>query len=263
MPPTPAPRVNLQSQFGLDDRVMVVTGASSGIGRAMARFLATAGASVVLVARREAELQQAAEQIDGDDGGASVVAADLTDLTSLPDTARRCEQAFGRVDGVVNAAGVVLRQPADEITVEGWNRTLDLNLAAPFFFSREFVGGMKQRHYGRIINIASLQSARAFVNGLAYGASKGGVCQLTRAMAEAWSKHGITCNAIAPGFFPTRLTAAIFDDPQRAAAEAAQTAIGRNGELADLFGATVFFASAACGYVTGQTLFVDGGYTAK
>ena len=267
MPPTPAPRVNLQSQFGLDDRVMVVTGASSGIGRAMAGFLATAGASVVLVARREAELQQAAAQIAGDGGGASasasVVAADLTDLASLPDTARRCEQAFGRVDGVVNAAGAVLRQPADAITVEGWNRTLNLNLAAPFFFSREFVGGMKQRHYGRIINIASLQSARAFVNGLAYGASKGGVCQLTRAMAEAWSKHGITCNAIAPGFFPTRLTAAIFDDPQRAAAEAAQTAIGRNGELADLFGATVFFASAACGYVTGQTLFVDGGYTAK
>ena len=258
--------MDIQSQFGLDGRVFVVTGASSGIGRAMAGFLADAGAAVVAVARREAELRQLADDIragGGDAAAAAVVAADLADLPSLPDTARRCERAFGRVDGVVNSAGVVLRQPPDEITLEGWSHTLNLNLAAPFFFSREFVRGMRERRYGRIINIASLQSARAFVHGLAYGASKGGVCQLTRAMAEAWSKHHITCNAIAPGFFPTRLTTAVFDDPQRAAAEAAQTAIGRNGELTDLFGATVFFASQSSGYVTGQTLFVDGGYTAK
>ncbi len=242
---------------------MVVAGASSGIGRAMAGFLAAAGASVVLVARRETELHDAAGEIHAAGGNASVVIADLTDFARVADTARHCEQAFGKVDGVVNAVGINLRQPVEEVTVADWNQTLHLNLSAPFFFSREFVAGMKQRRYGRIINIASLQSARADVNGLAYGAAKGGVCQLTRAMAEVWSRHHITCNAIAPGFFPTRLTKAIFDDPQKAAERAARTAIGRNGEMADLFGATIFFASPASGYVTGQTLFVDGGYTAK
>ena len=194
---------------------MVVAGASSGIGRAMAGFLAAAGASVVLVARREAELQDAADEIHAAGGNASVVVANLTDFACVADTARHCEQAFGQVDGVVNAVGVNLRQPVEEVTVADWNQTLHLNLSAPFFFSREFVAGMKQRRYGRIINIASLQSARADVNGLAYGAAKGGVCQLTRAMAEVWSRHHITCNAIAPGFFPTRLTKAIFRRPAK------------------------------------------------
>lgn len=242
---------------------MVIAGASSGIGKSMAGFLAVAGAAVVLVARREKELMDTAEQIRGDGGSAEVVVADLTDFATVADTARCCEQAFGKVDGVVNALGVNLRQPVDEVTLADWNQTLHINLSAPFFFSRELVGGMKQRNYGRIINIASLQSARADINGLAYGAAKGGICQLTRAMAEAWSRHHITCNAIAPGFFPTRLTKAIFDDPALAAERAARTAIGRNGEMNDLFGATIFFASPASGYITGQTLFVDGGYTAK
>jgi len=122
---------------------------------------------------------------------------------------------------------------------------------------------MKARGWGRIINLASLQSLRAFADGAPYGAAKGGVVQLTRAIAQAWSPHGITCNAIGPGFFPTPLTAAVFNDPQRAAANAAQTAIGRNGSLDDLYGATVFLASGASAYVTGQTLYVDGGFTAK
>lgn len=255
--------MNIQSQFGLEGRVMVVGGASSGIGRAMAGFLASAGAAVVLVARRETELQTAADEIASGGGKASAVVADLTDFDTIADTARRCIKSFGHVDGVVNAMGVNLRQPVDEIGIDDWNQTLHLNLSAPFFFSREFIGGMKKRGFGRIINIASLQSVRADINGLAYGAAKGGVCQLTRAMAQTWSPHAITCNAIAPGFFPTRLTRAIFDDPDKAAERAARTAIGRNGEMADLFGATIFFASAASGYVTGQTLFVDGGYTAK
>jgi gluconate 5-dehydrogenase len=121
---------------------------------------------------------------------------------------------------------------------------------------------MAARGYGRIINIASLQSARAFANGAPYGAAKGGVVQLTRAIAEAWSARGITCNAIGPGFFPTALTAPVFADSNLARTHAARTAIGRNGELADLYGAAVFLASPASAYITGQTLMVDGGYTA-
>ena len=149
------------------------------------------------------------------------------------------------------------------MTPESWQTTLNINLSMPFFLAQALVPGMREKGWGRIINIASLQSARAFPNGIAYGASKGGVAQLTRAMAEAWSAHGITCNALAPGFFPTELTAAVFGDPTVASANAQRTCIGRNGRLEDLAGPAIFLASPASDYVTGQILFVDGGFTAK
>jgi NAD(P)-dependent dehydrogenase (short-subunit alcohol dehydrogenase family) len=252
-------------QFKLDGKTAVVTGASSGIGRAMAGFLAEAGAQVVLVARRERELSAAAAQINAEQGAAAYVVADLGQRDQLGDIATQCKTAVdsGRIDIVVNAAGLNLRQPPESVSLESWDATLNLNLSVPFFFTREFVPQMREQGYGRVINIASLQSTRAFANGLPYGASKGGVCQLTRAMAEAWSRDGICCNALAPGFFPTELTAAVFDDPVSSEYFAQQTAIGRNGELADLAGVTVFFAAAASAYITGQTLAVDGGFTAK
>jgi NAD(P)-dependent dehydrogenase (short-subunit alcohol dehydrogenase family) len=252
------------SCFALEGRNFVVTGASSGIGRAMAGFLAGAGAGVALVARREAELAAAAEAIEAAGGRAAYVGADLADRNSLAGVAADCAAKFGgRIDGVVNAAGVNLREPVDEVSHRSWDLTLNLNLSVPFFFSREFVPGMRERGYGRIINLASLQSERAFSNGLPYGASKGGVCQLTRAMAEAWSRFGICANAIAPGFFPTELTAPVFENDETRDRAAAQTAIGRNGELEDLAGVTIFFAAPASAYITGQTLFVDGGFTAR
>ena len=249
--------------FDLSDRVAVVTGASSGIGRTMAGALADAGASVVLLARTEDALAAAVEDIREGDGKAVAVSADLSRRDDIPDIAERCRQAFGSVSIVVNAAGINLREPAEEISPESWDRTIDLNLAVPFFFAREFISGMREKQFGRIINIASLQSARAFPNGVAYGASKGGVCQLTRAMAEAWSRHGIMCNAIGPGFFPTPLTEPVFSNPEASVRLAEQTAVGRNGRLEDLRGITVFFASAASNYITGQTLYIDGGFTAK
>ncbi len=253
----------LNDQFGLKGTVFVVTGASSGIGRAMSGFLADAGASIVAVARRQDALIELEKAIIDNGGNAKVVCADLGQREEIPEIAQQCLGCFGRVDGVINAAGINLRQPVEEITLESWDSTLNLNLSVPFFFSREFIPGMEENGFGRIINIASLQSTRAFPDGLAYGASKGGVCQLTRAMAETWSKHGITCNAIAPGFFSTELTAPIFANNDSAKKMANQTAIGRNGEMADLFGITVFFASQASSYITGQTLHVDGGFTAK
>ena len=250
--------------FALDGRRFVVTGASSGIGRAMAGFLAEAGATVVLVARREDQLTEAVSELRDAGHQAGFVAADLLDREGLGALAQRCREAAGDdIDGIVNAAGLNPRQPAEEVSIESWDATLNLNLSTPFFFTREFVPGMRTRGYGRIINIASLQSMRAFPNGLPYGASKGGVCQLTRAMAEAWSRYGICANAIAPGFFPTELTAAVFDNDATRDWAAAQTAIGRNGELEDLRGVTIFFASPASAYITGQILAVDGGFTAK
>ena len=133
----------------------------------------------------------------------------------------------------------------------------------PFFLARALVPGMIACGGGAIINIASLQSYRAFTNGMAYGASKGGVAQLTRAMAEAWSCHGVRANAILPGFFPSELTQPVFDDPILAQRNAEATAIGRNGNLADLDGLTVFLAAPGSAYITGQIIAVDGGYLAK
>ncbi len=170
----------LLDKFALDGKGFVVTGASSGIGRAMAGFLAAAGAGVMLLARRETALQEAVDEIESAGGNASWLAVDLGNRDQLADIAARCKAGLGAVDGVVNAAGLNPRKPAEEVTFESWDATLNLNLSIPFFFSREFIPEMRDRGYGRVINIASLQSFRAFPNGLPYGASKGGVCQLTR-----------------------------------------------------------------------------------
>ena len=248
------------SLFDVKGKVACVTGASSGLGRAAATMLAEAGAQVIGVARRGSELKAWSDSTAGE---TEVLTADLADRNSIPDVARSVEKYFGPPDILINAAGINMRQDADEVTPEGWDITLTLNLATPFFLAREFSRNMKQKGWGRIVNFASLQSFRAFPGGLSYGASKGGVAQLTRAMAEAWSKHGIMVNAVAPGFFPTELTGAVFADPERAARNAAQTCIGRNGKMSDFEGPLLFFCSDACGYVTGQILSIDGGFTAK
>jgi NAD(P)-dependent dehydrogenase (short-subunit alcohol dehydrogenase family) len=249
--------------FSLTGKVALVTGGTSGIGRRQALALAQAGAAVVLLGRREAQLHEAVADIEAVGGRAAALPADLSDRGLLGGIAERAAQPFGSIDILINAAGVNFRQAVDEITFESWDKTLNLNLAVPFFLARELVSAMKEGGWGRIINIASLQSSRAFPNGLAYGASKGGISQLTRAMTEAWSRDGITCNAIAPGFFPTELTAPVYENPELLDRLAAQTAIGRNGVLPDLDGLTVFLASPASDYVTGQVIYIDGGFTAK
>jgi NAD(P)-dependent dehydrogenase (short-subunit alcohol dehydrogenase family) len=170
---------------------------------------------------------------------------------------------MGGIDILVNAAGINLRQPFADVTPEAWQKQLALHLGAPFFLTQALAPSMAARGWGRIVNIASLQSWRAFANSAPYGAGKGGIVQLTRAIAQEWSRHGITCNAIGPGFFPTALTAPVFADAALAQRHADATCIGRNGRLEDLHGVTVFLASEASAYITGQTLMVDGGYTAK
>jgi NAD(P)-dependent dehydrogenase (short-subunit alcohol dehydrogenase family) len=248
------------SLFDVAGRVACVTGASSGIGRAAASMLAAAGARVVGVARRAEELVAWSSSTDGET--ASIV-ADLGSRDNIGEIASAVRQPFGPPDILVNAAGINTRQTADEVTPEGWDATVNLNLAAPFFLAQALVPDMKRKGWGRIVNFASLQSRRAFPGGLSYGASKGGVEQMTRAMAEAWSADGIIVNALAPGFFPTELTGPVFSNAELAARNAAQTCIGRNGEMTDLEGPLLFLCSDASGYVTGQVLFVDGGFTAK
>ena len=254
---------NALQRFSVDGLVTVVTGASSGIGRHMAGVLADAGASLVMVARRQQALDELANEIVTRNPNANVasVICDLNAVTDFDALALELSAPFGSPTRLINAAGVNFRQAVDEITQESWTKTINLNMSVPFFLSRALVAAMNGN--GSIINIASLQSERAFPNSMPYGASKGGVAQLTRAMAEAWSGRGVRANAIAPGFFPTELTQAVFDDAEKAQANAAQTCIGRNGKLDDLTGPAVFLCSDASAYMTGQILYVDGGFTAK
>lgn len=244
----------------LSGHVACVTGASSGLGRRAALALAKAGASVVAVARRADSLAHLEEEALG---RVASLPFDLCDRDSLAELASRAAEPFGAPDILVHAAGINTREMADMVTPDGWDATLNLNLSVPFFLSQHMVPAMKEKGWGRIVNFASLQSSRAFPGGISYGASKGGIAQLTRAMAEAWSKDGINVNAIGPGFFKTELTAAVFADPDRAARNASQTCIGRNGEPEDIDGPLLFFCSDASAYVTGQVLMVDGGFTAK
>lgn len=247
--------------FDLTGRTALVTGGNSGLGLALARALGLAGAGLILTARREADLAAAAEDLRAEAVASEVLPADLAEPAAVADLVAQLD---GRpVDILVNAAGMNLRQPFAAVTAEAFDRHMALHVRAPFLLTQALAPGMADRGYGRIINVASLQSYRAFPDSAPYGAAKGAVVQLTRAVAEAWSTRGVTCNAIAPGFFPTPLTQAVFADAERAARNAAQTACGRNGELTDLYGAAVFLASEASAYVTGQTLPVDGGFTAK
>lgn len=260
---TPMTGQAFMQRFRLDGRTAIVTGGNAGIGEAAAWALGQAGARVMLMARRTAELETAADRLRSQGVDARILAADLADPARVQQAAAEALQQLSTIDIVVNAAGINLREPFSDITPSSWQTQLNLHLAAPFFMAQALAPGMRERGWGRIINIASLQSYRAFPHSSPYGAGKGGVVQLTRAIAQEWSPHGITCNAIGPGFFPTALTAPVFADPQTAARNAQQTAIGRNGQLEDLYGAFVFLASDASAYITGQTLMVDGGFTAK
>jgi NAD(P)-dependent dehydrogenase (short-subunit alcohol dehydrogenase family) len=253
----------VQALFDLSGRTALVTGGGTGIGKAIAAALALAGARVVVLGRRPDRLAESVAAIRARGGTAQAIVGDAVDRAALAALVVNTAQPFGPPLILVNAAGINPRQPADSISEADWDRTLAINLNAPFFLARALVPAMRAAGWGRIINIASLQSVRAFANGIAYGASKGAVVQLTRAMAEAWSAHGITCNAIAPGFFPTELTAPVFADNALTQRLAAQTMVKRNGRLEDLHGIAIFLAAEASAYITGQTIFVDGGFTAQ
>lgn len=251
------------SLFDLTGKTALITGATSGIGSQQAKALSAAGAKVVLVGRRQDRLDALCQELQAQGREAESLAADLLDSEQWETLTLTALARFRRIDILCNTAGMNPRQPADSLTQKVWDDTLTLNLKAPFFIAQQLVPAMRENGWGKIINVASLQSKRAFANGLPYGASKGGISQLTRAMAEAWSSQGIGCNAIAPGFFPTELTQAVFEQDELSAQLARQTAIGRNGQLSDLDGVCVFLASHASDYITGQIINIDGGFTAK
>lgn len=250
----------LTQLFSLDDRVAVVTGGSSGIGRAIASALAGAGARVVVIARGEPALADTVAELADRGGRAAWVRADLADRAQVQAAADAAAAVFGEPDILVNSAGINLRPPMDELDDAVWDRTMAVNVDAPFLLGRRFGPGMAARGYGRIISISSQQAHRALFNSGAYGAAKGALEALTRSQAEAWSARGVTANALVPGFVMTPLNVRLSADPETVTALAARTMVGRNGLASDFAGVAVFLAGAASGYITGQSIFVDGGF---
>ena len=249
------------SDFSLENKVALITGGTSGLGKMMALALAKAGAFVWIASSRD-NADETLQEIKQQGSNGSFVQVDVTSSDALGKIVSQILKESNRIDILVNAAGINLRTSAEELTLNECKKTIDINLTAPFYLSQLVADTMKKNNWGRIINIASLQSLRAFDNSIPYGASKGGVMQLTRALAQAYSKDGILVNAIAPGFFRTNLTESLFQDPDKLEALANKTMMGRNGEEKDIFGISVFLCSDANSYVTGQTVFLDGGFSA-
>ena len=250
------------ANFSLNNKIALVTGGSSGVGKMIALSLARAGAFVWIVSTRD-NADETIKEVEALGSQAAFFRVDVTDSNKLEQMLSDIYSVSKKIDILVNAAGINLRIPAEDLSLDDWQKTININLTAPYYLSQLVVKKMKENQWGRIINIASLQSLRAFDNSIPYGASKGGVMQLTRALAQAYSKNGILVNAIAPGFFHTKLTESLFQDPEKLKVLAAKTMMNRNGEEEDLFGISVFLCSDANSYITGQTIFLDGGFTAQ
>jgi gluconate 5-dehydrogenase len=251
----------LSELFSLDGRVAVVTGGSSGIGRAIAGALAQAGAGVVIMARGQAGLAATVDELEAGGHRAAWVSADLGTRDAVRAAAEQAAAPFGEPDILVNCAGVNLRPPMSELGDDVWDATMALNLEAPYLLGQRFGPGMAERGFGRIIHITSQQAHRAFVSSGVYGVSKGALESLARSQAEAWSPYGVTCNTLVPGFVMTPLNERLSSDPERVALLAARTMVGRNGMAGDFAGAAVFLAGHGSGYITGQAIFVDGGFS--
>ena len=249
------------SDFSLENKVALITGGTSGLGKMMALALAKAGAFVWIASSRDNADETLKELKDQGTEG-RFIQLDVTSSEALENVVSLIHQESNRIDILVNAAGINLRTSAEDLTLDEWQKTIDINLTAPFHLSQLVADSMRENNWGRIINIASLQSLRAFDNSIPYGASKGGIMQLTRALAQAYSKDGVLVTAIAPGFFRTNLTESLFQDPGKLQTLADKTMMGRNGEEKDIFGISVFLCSDANSYVTGQTIFLDGGFSA-
>ena len=249
------------SDFSLENKVALITGGTSGLGKMMALALAKAGAFVWIASSRD-NADETLKELNDQGSEGRFIQVDVTSSEALENVVSLIHQESNQIDILVNAAGINLRTSAEDLTLDEWQKTIDINLTAPFYLSQLVTDSMRKNNWGRIINIASLQSLRAFDNSIPYGASKGGVMQLTRALAQAYSKDGVLVNAIAPGFFRTNLTESLFQDPGKLKTLADKTMMGRNGEEKDIFGISVFLCSDANSYVTGQTIFLDGGFSA-
>lgn len=249
------------SPFDLTGRTAIVTGASRGLGQAFARALARAGADVAITSRSVGSLTAFSRELETAGRRAVPLELDVRDEASIHRAVAAAIEAFGHVDILVNNAGCNVRKRAADITWDDWNLVLDTNLRGPFFLAQAVARHMMPRRSGRIINIGSVTSVFGYAGLAPYGASRGGIRQMTMSLADDWGPHGITVNCLAPGWFKTAQNAALYEDQAWVDYLVDRIPLKRPGRPEDLDGAIVFLASDASAYITGQTLLVDGGIT--
>ncbi|MGA2558623.1 MAG: SDR family oxidoreductase [Terracidiphilus sp.] len=249
--------------LNLSDKIAVVTGGTSGIGRALSLGLAEAGAHVIATARREQQVDETAQEIESRGRQTLRCVSDVCDRASLDHLLVAVLGRFGQVDILINCAGRIKRTPTLTMPEDEWNAILDTNLTGTLRACQVFGKPMLERGYGRIVNITSLNSFVALNEVAAYAASKAGVTSLTRSLAIEWSKKGVNVNAIAPGVFRTDLNAQLLDSTPRGQELLMRTPMGRFGKTEELIGAAIYLSSEAASFVTGQTLVVDGGFLAS
>lgn len=245
--------------FDLTGQVAVVTGTSRGLGQYFARALARAGADLVLTSRRRETLAGFEAEMRALGRRTVALELDVRDHASIQRMAAEAEQAFGQIHILVNNAGCNVRKPALDVTWDDWNLILETNLRGSFFVAQAFARGMVRHGYGRIINIGSVTSVAGYAGLAPYGASRGGIRQLTMSLAHDWGGRGVTVNCLAPGWFKTAQNQVMYQNEEWVEYLTERIPVGRPGAPQDLDGAVVFLASEASRYVTGQTLLVDGG----
>jgi gluconate 5-dehydrogenase len=245
--------------FDLTGKVAIVTGTSRGLGQTFARALARAGADLVITSRDVSSLKEFQAEMKALGRKVLQLSLDVRELASIQNMVKAVIEHYGKVDILVNNAGCNVRKPALEITWDDWNLVLDTNLRGSFFVSQAVAGYMISRKYGRVINIGSVTCVAGYAGLGPYGASRGGIKQLTMSLADDWGKDGITVNCLAPGWFKTSQNAVMYQDPEWVEYLSDRIPLKKPGQPPDLEGAIVFLASDASAYITGQTLLVDGG----